>query len=54
MKITLTFQLETDQEDAIREVKEALAMLLEDWGDVSLVWLGTASEPEQITLDDAK
>lgn len=51
MKITLTFQLETDQEDAVQGVKEALAMVLEDWGDVSLLWLGTAAEPEQITLE---
>lgn len=52
MKITLTFQLETDREDTIQGVKDALAMLLEDWGDVRLLWLGKTADPEQIRLPD--
>lgn len=52
MKITLTFQLDTEEEDAVQGVKEALAMLLEEWGDVQILWLGKAADFEQIKLGE--
>ena len=54
MRITLTFQLEARTDEDITAVKEALAMTLERWGDVRLLWLGRPAEPEQISLDMEK
>lgn len=48
MILTMTFQLFTGDDNAIPAVKEALAMTLEKWGDVKLLWVGEA--PEQMTI----
>lgn len=48
MILTMTFQLFTNDENTIPAVKEALAMTLEKWGDVKLLWIGEA--PEQMSI----
>lgn len=54
MRLTLTIALVTQNPDAANEVKEALAMTLERWGDAKLLQVESAPDFEQLTIAEAR
>lgn len=54
MRLTLTIALVTQNPDAANEVKEALAMTLERWGDAKLLRVESAPDFEQLTIAEAR
>lgn len=53
MRVTVTFQVHTNDSESLTAIREDLAMVLERWGDVALLWMGSSPDVEQITLPGA-